>query len=132
MLISQRDIERLKVDAKYIRYLVQIELAGVSDDTRRAALSTLIVTPRQFELGWDYGTVDERFRCWEVGSAEARQLLLVYCDQGFGPTFPWGFVFAEADSLGMDSQWHSKLEDAAICAGLVPRPPDSESPGPPE
>ena len=33
-----------------------------------------------------------------------------------------GFIFPADDSLGMDSQWHSRLEDAAISAGLEPPP----------
>ncbi len=32
--------------------------------------------------------------------------------------------------MGMDSQWHSGLEDAVINAGFLPAPPGYESPGP--
>jgi hypothetical protein len=115
-----------------ISALVQSEVSRLSDPGRRAALAALLTPPRKFALDWDYGTTDEQFECWQVGQSTSGDLLLVYCAQGFGPAFPWGFVFPLSKSLGMDSQWHSGLADAAICAGLLDAPDDYESPGPRE
>jgi hypothetical protein len=57
-------------------------------------------------------------------------MVLLACVARVGPSFPWGFMDAHEDSMGMDSQWHSGLEDAAIVAGLLPAPTGYEVPGP--
>ena len=110
--------------------LVAGELARVGDPTRRSSLRALLQHPARLSLAWDYGQLDERFNCWQVGCSPDRRVLLVYCERGFGPDFPWGFVFADEGSMGMDSQWHSGLADAAIVAGLLPAPAGYEVPGP--
>ena len=39
---------------------------------------------------------------------------IAYCEQGFGPSDPWGLVFLSGDhmGIGMDSGWFSTLESA--------------------
>lgn len=113
-----------------ITSLIAGELARIGDAARRRILQALLQQPTRVRLAWDYGQVDERFDCWQVGGSPDRRVLLVYCARGFGPSFPWGFVDADEDSMGMDSQWHSGLEDAAIVAGLLPAPVGYEVPGP--
>jgi hypothetical protein len=109
--------------------LLEGELVRVTDSVRREKLKALLVPPRQVSLPWDYGRGGERFDCWHVGQSQDGGTWLVYCEQGFGPAFPWGFVFPAFDSLGMDSQWHVSLEDAAIGAGLLDAPDGYEVPG---
>jgi hypothetical protein len=49
--------------------------------------------------------------------------MLVYCDQGFGPGIPWGFLFTRdpmSTTMGMDSQWNWYLEEAFVRSGLWP------------
>ncbi len=113
-----------------IASLVRDELARVGDPNRRSALEALLQSPARLSLAWDYGKEGERFDCWQVGCSPERGVLLVYCERGFGPAFPWGVVFGEEGSMGMDSQWHSGLEDAAVFAGLLPAPAGYEAPGP--
>lgn len=108
--------------AANITRLVDDELARAGDPARRGNLQALLHPPARLSLAWNYGQEDERFDCWQVGCSPDRRVLLVYCDRGFGPASPWGFVFADEGSMGMDSQWHSGLEDAAIVAGLLPAP----------
>lgn len=110
--------------------LVSAELSRVVEPNRRTDLASLFVAPVPLQLGWNYGEEGARFNCWQVGQSRDGGVLLVYCDQGFGPAFPWGFIFPEEDSLGMDCQWHSGLEDAAINAGLIAAPSGYEVPGP--
>jgi hypothetical protein len=112
--------------------LVQSELTRLADPHRRASLESYLVRPQKLSLAWDYGSEGERFDCWRVGQSPSGDILLMFCKDGFGPEFPWGFVFPESKSLGMDSQWHSGLEDAAICAGLLEAPDGYQSPGPRE
>jgi hypothetical protein len=116
----------------HIESLVEAELARVADPARRGDLRALLQPPARVSLAWDYGHADERFDCWLVGRSlyPERPVLLVYCDRGFGPDDPWGFVFADEGSIGMDCQWHSGLEDAAIVAGLLPAPAGYQVPGP--
>lgn len=113
-----------------VRQLLDEELSRVSALERRASLSALLIPPSRIKLGWNYGEQGERLDCWLVGRSPDHDVLLLYCAQGFGPSFPWGFVFPPEDSMGMDSQWHSGLEDAAINAGLLSAPPGYQAPGP--
>ena len=41
---------------------------------------------------------------------------IAYCDQGFGPTHPWGLMFLTGprSSMGMETSWHRSLEEAYI------------------
>lgn len=113
-----------------IQSLVRGEVARLASPERRARLQSLLMAPVRRSVGWDYGAPGDRFDVWVVGQNATADISLVYADEGFGPIFPWGFVFLADDSLGMDSQWHSGLEDAAICAGLLEAPPGYEAPGP--
>jgi hypothetical protein len=100
-----------------IQRLVAGQVALVEDAARQHALEAILVEPRAEERDWDYGTPGQRYRCWVV--ARDRGIVLVYCDQGFGPEFPWGFIPEDADvSLGMDSQWCWYLEEAFVRSGL--------------
>lgn len=111
-----------------VQHLVDRELELVPDTRRRAELSRLLIRPLPMNLAWDYGRPEDRFDCWQVGRSSEGETLLVYCEQGFGPSDPWGFVGRTDDSLGMDSQWHIGLEHAAIVAGLLDATPDYEVP----
>jgi hypothetical protein len=113
-----------------LRSLVDSELALVTDPVRRTVLQALLVERVRFSLAWEYGEADERFDSWLVGRSSDGAILLVYCERGFVPSDPWGYVFAHTGSMGMDSQWHSGLVDAAIGAGLVPAPAGYKVPGP--
>lgn len=81
----------------------------------------LLVPPRQEEREWDYGQPGERYPYWVVAEAPERGIMLVYCEHGFGPGMPWGFLFTdqpEFPTLGMDSQWDWYLDEAFIQSGL--------------
>ena len=107
-----------------IRDLVREQIAMVSDSARRRALEALVLDePRLEERPWDYGKPGEHLPYWVVAEEPGRGIILVYCDEGFGPEFPWGFLFtgdARWSSLGMDSQWAWYLEEAFVRAGLWP------------
>jgi hypothetical protein len=90
---------------------------GRIDAPRRAALRCLLVPPAIRELGWNYGQSGQRYACWIIARAPDERVTLTHCDEGFGPAFPWGYLLDESDGMGMDSQWHAGLEDAAIGAG---------------
>jgi len=104
-----------------IRKLVNAELAKVIDPSRRAAIQAILVLPQILHLEWNYGNQGERFECWLVGLS-IRGERLVYCDAGFGPTYPWGVLDADDQSLGRDDQWHLGLEHDAIGARILEPP----------
>lgn len=106
-----------------VRALVARELGLVVDPARREALRAILVEPRVEERDWDYGAPGERYSVWVVAEATDKGIILVYCENGFGPTFPWGFLFTNElgfASLGMDSQWCWYLEEAFVRSGLWP------------
>jgi hypothetical protein len=111
-----------------IRLLVKTELEKIGDPSRRATLVALLVPPEALFLAWDYGKADEQFQCWLVGLSPDREYRLLYCEKGFGPSNPWGFVAGDDDGMGMDCQWYVSLEDVAINVGLLPAPPGYEVP----
>jgi len=97
--------------------LVEAEIARFSDPIRRQALRRILVAPRLESREWDYGSPGQRFDCWIVGEVPELDLKLAYCDEGFGPSDPWGAVFASESSIGMDSQWHDTLEQ--VCRSFL-------------
>ena len=113
----------MPISAAQLQNLIEVQLSGVPDPQRRARLQSFLTLPQLRSLAWDYGVADERHEVWIVGETPDHEVALVYSDLGFGPRDPWGFIFPADDSLGMDSQWHSGLEDAAIGAGLLDAPP---------
>ena len=116
--------------ASQVQALVERELAGIASPDRRDRLQAVLHDPESRSFAWDYGAPAQRHDAWVVGRRADGEVVLVYAEKGFGPAFPWGFVFPADDSLGMDSQWHSGLEDAAIGAGIIEAPPGYVVPGP--
>ena len=108
-------------DSARVQALVAEQLGIIKDSDRRAALERLLVPPRQGEREWDYGRPGERYPYWVVAEAREQGIILVYCEHGFGPSSPWGFLFTDepgVTSLGMDSQWDVYLDEAFITSGL--------------
>ena len=113
--------------SRQVQRLVEEQVAAVPGAARRDALRALLLAePRREERDWDYGDAGERFPYWVVAESPERRIILVYCDQGFGPESPWGFLRTDAPgettpegtTLGMDAQWSSCLEEAFVRSGL--------------
>ena len=108
-------------DAADLGPLLTMQLGLIEDPLRRSALESILVTPREEHRDWDYGLPDQRFPYWVVAEEPSRHIILVYCGHGFGPRFPWGFLFTDEPNfvtLGMDSQWCWYLEEAFVRSGL--------------
>ena len=120
----------MSVNAEEIGGLVNAEIERVTDPQQQNLLRALLDKPYLRRFYWNYGSSDEPREVWVVGKSRDGVVALVYDDGGFGPSFPWGFIFPSENSLGMDAQWHSGLEDAAICAGLLKAPTGYTVPGP--
>jgi hypothetical protein len=111
-----------------IQRLVDAELSIVVELSRREALRATVIHPKAVRLKWNYGKPGQQFQCWVAARSENSQQYIVYCDQGFGPAYPWGIVGASEDSMGMDGQWHIGLEHAAIGARILEAPTEYEVP----
>ena len=95
-------------------------MARIVSSERRRSLNTFLVELRETTLGWDYAAQNERVSVWIAAQSAGGEVALAYPAVGFGSDFPWGCVAVTADSCGMDAEWHSGLEDAAIHAGFLP------------
>jgi hypothetical protein len=102
-----------------IESLAIAEVGRIGDPARRARASALLTRPAVQSIEWDYGVPGERLDCWVVGARRDGRVMVVYCDAGFGPERPWGFVHPDEDSAGMASQWHASLEEALAAAGML-------------
>src|SRR5687767_14378766 len=94
-------------DSARIRSVVARDLDLIEDPARRDALRALLVQPREELRTWNYGPPNTRYSCWIVAEDPERQVVLAYCEQGFGPEMPWGFLLYPSgdNSLGTDAQW---------------------------
>ncbi len=94
--------------------LVEAQLARVADHQAAALIRSLLVTPRCEHRPWDYGAAGTEYPCWIVGEHTPSGTGFAYCEQGFGPSFPWGLLWLSGEylSMGMESCWYDSLEDA--------------------
>ena len=111
-----------------IQALVARELEDISDTECRAGLATLLVELSFQALSWEYGALGATRLCCIVAKAADGNMAVVYCEDGFAPTEPWGAVSLAEASMGSDAQWYSSLYDAAIGAGFCAGPPGYEVP----
>ena len=111
------------VTLEQLNRLIADQIQMIDRADRRNALKRLLVSPRQEIRDWDYGAPGERYPYWVVAESIESATILVYCEQGFGPRMPWGFLLTndpDEVTLGMDAQWNWYLEEAFVRSGLWP------------
>jgi hypothetical protein len=133
----RRDFETVNnlIEREHLEHIIAQQLAMIGDPAREAALRSILVEPRVKVREWDYGAEYEEYPYWVVAEALERGILLAYCEQGFGPEHPWGFLLTdepEFATLGMDSQWNGSLERAFVSSGLWPGTDGAKLHWPPE
>jgi hypothetical protein len=105
----------LALDRNAVTDLVERELAAAHDPVALAIIRQFRVEPYPVELGWNYGSPDQRYVCWVVldGLPWNSNVGVVYCNEGFGPIRPWGLVFLRGPhpSMGQADNWYPTLED---------------------
>lgn len=101
-------------DANYVSLLVRRELDRITDIKVRTAVQSLLVARYSVDRDWDYGPPGQTFPCWTVLEHPPSSTAIAYCEQGFGPSCPWGLVWLSGDymGIGMDSGWFVSLQDA--------------------
>lgn len=110
--------------------LVKAELATINDSALVTAIHALMVEPYAVDRDWDYGLPGQTYVCWTVAEHPLSNTAIVYCESGFGPAHPWGLVSLSGPntSMGMDSSWYARLEDAVreSAACNLPLPPNGQ------
>ncbi len=101
-------------DKAIIQTMVDAELSRIVDADLLRAMKPLLVAPRCESREWDYGVPGQTLPCWIVLEHVSTNTCIAYCEYGFGPSSPWGLLFITGQylSMGMDSGWYAKLEDA--------------------
>ena len=51
--------------------------------------------------GWDFGEPGQKFPCWIVLDHLPTNTCIAYCENGFGPSYPWGLLFIKGQHLSM-------------------------------
>jgi hypothetical protein len=118
------------VDADAVKRLVADQVSRIRDVSRREALEAVLIEPDLQFRDWSYGEQPQEYPCWVIARVRQRPTVLLYCEHGFGPSYPWGILHAEDCSLGTDGQWHQSLDDAFLNSGgwTGPFPPNYETP----
>ena len=88
--------------------LVKRELRFFFSEEMTRAFEEAGVSPAESIQAWQYGP--QAHRCWIIAADEAHQI--VYCQTGFGPSFPWSQQKRGETNLGMDGQWCAYLVEA--------------------
>jgi hypothetical protein len=96
--------------------LVEVELTRIQNAQTAKHIRGLLVPPRCEYRDWDYGAPDAKHPCWIVAEHTPSNTGFAYCEEGFGPSFPWGLIGLSGErlSMGMDCAWHETLEEAVL------------------
>jgi len=103
----------MALTASQVSALVETEFARIHSPQTSALIRSLLVPPRCELRAWDYGAPGTEYPCWIVAEHAPSGTAFAYCEEGFGPSHPWGLLCSgEHLSMGMDCGWHHSLEDA--------------------
>ena len=101
------------MNIKEFEILVNDEISRITQRDLVETVKLHKVSPRTENRDWDYGKVGEKYPCWIALEDSGTDTAVVYCEKGFGPSYPWGLVAITAFSnMGMDSGWFASLEEA--------------------
>jgi hypothetical protein len=93
---------------------VEAEINRISQPELVTRIRELLVPIRCEQREWDYGDPGLTYPCWIVAEHAASNTAIAYCEQGFGPSSPWGLLAIRGEhmSIGMDCGWFISLEEA--------------------
>ena len=98
--------------------LLDSEFVYFDSCERIEELKSHLVNPRMVCRKWQYSA--EEHECWIVGENEKH--CLVWCNTGFGPSFPWSTQILEFNELGTDGEWFAYLIEAIVGTSLTTLP----------
>ncbi|TQV83609.1 hypothetical protein [Denitrobaculum tricleocarpae] len=102
------------MDAAAVSQLVEEEIALIERPELAEAIRASLVLPRLESREWDYGEEGQTYPCWIVVEHKESNTGIAYCEQGFGPSSPWGLLVLEGPhrNMGTDAAWFRFLGDA--------------------
>ena len=105
----------MTISAGEIQKLIDDEMKSLKDDRVLSHIRSLLIKPTPEYRDWDYGEPGQQYLCWIVLDHPASGSGIAYCEEGFGPSNPWGLIGTDPNKLqnmGMDSQWFPSFLDA--------------------
>jgi hypothetical protein len=114
----------MTVGAGTLRDLIGRELAGLHDERVIRHIRAHLVEPMPELRTWDYGEPGQQYTCWIVFRHAASNTGIAFCEQGFGPSRPWGLLWIGGEgnplSIGQDSGWFENFlktyfDSFAVC-----------------
>jgi len=102
----------MAINADILKALVEGELAHMADARVTNHIRSLLIEPKPVLRDWDYGEKGQQYVCWTVLEDQASKTGIAYCESGFGPRAPWGLIWLEDSSIGMDSGWYTTFLQA--------------------
>jgi hypothetical protein len=97
----------MTINADILKALVDDELARMAEARVTSHIRSLLTEPKPVLRDWDYGEKGQQYVCWTVLEDHASNTGIAYCESGFGPRAPWGLIWLEDSSIGMDSCWYT-------------------------
>lgn len=104
------------MESTQLEVLVAGELAKIKKPELVDAIRALLVPPRCELRAWDYEKQNQSYRCWIILELRDSNVCIAFCEEGFGPSHPWGLLFKSGPhmDMGMNSQWYRSLEEAYL------------------
>jgi len=106
-------LDHMALTTSQVLALVETELARIPSSQTAALIRSLLVPPRCEDRPWDYGAPGATYPCWIVAEHTPSGTAFAYCEQGFGPSCPWGLLSVSGEhlSMGMDCGWYESLAE---------------------
>jgi len=102
----------MPITSAELKKVIELEISLISQPELIDCIRRHLIEPRCEPREWDYGAPGLTYPCWIFAEHSVSNTAFAYCDQGFGPTDPWGLLSIRGShmSIGMDSGWFSRLE----------------------
>jgi hypothetical protein len=103
----------MSISSAAVEQAVEAGIARITQPELIACIRQHRVPVRCEPREWDYGAAGLTYPCWIFAEHPASNIAFAYCEQGFGPSNPWGLLFIRGEhlSIGMDCGWFARLED---------------------
>ena len=102
------------MDLAEVEKLFNAEINSISQSELIATIDEHKIPLRIESREWDYSNNFNEYQCCIVLEDKNTNTAVAYCNEGFGPSYPWGLLFLTGKhlSMGMDSAWFASLDDA--------------------
>lgn len=114
-----------------IKEIIENELKYFEYDDILHSIKNMLIDPYKIHKKWMYS--HETHECWVVAECSHETEHIVYCETGFGPSFPWGRQLKDDNDMGRDDVWFAYLYEAFVSSnlwnGTIPKDFELKGPG---